>query len=332
VRVLIVGCGSIGQRHLANLRSLVPDVEIVAWHQRGLHAAALAARFGLRAVGSLAEGLAARPDFAIVSNPTALHVPVALEAARAGVPLFVEKPLSDRRDGVDELVRTVADKGLPSLTAFNLRFHPGLRQLRSLLTEGRIGRLLGLRAEVGQYLPDWHPDEDYRRGYSARVELGGGVVLDLIHELDYAVWLAGPVRDVMAMTGKLSDLEIETEDLAEIVLRFEGGAIGSVHLDYVQRLPIRGCRLLGSEGVLTWDYFADEVRLHDVGSGRWTTFRQDGFERNDMYRAELAHFLDCLAGRAQPVVDLAAGAAVLDLALAARRSAASGRAVAVGAV
>jgi predicted dehydrogenase len=326
LRVLIIGCGSIGQRHLRNLRALRPDAEILAFRQRNRHAAALKAEFGLGTVGSLAAGLAARPDFAIIANPTAQHLPVALEAARAGVPLLIEKPLSHDWTGVDELRRIVAERRLPSLVAFNLRFHPGLRRLKALLDEGKIGRLLSFRVEVGQYLPDWHPKEDYRDGYSARRDQGGGAILDLTHELDYAAWLAGPPSSVMAMADRVSDLDIDTEDLAEIVLRC-GRAIGSVHLDYLARSPARGCRLVGSEGTLTWDYFGGEVALFEAATGQWSRERQGDFDRNDMYRAELEHFLECLAGRATPIVDVSAGAASLALALAARRSAETGQTI-----
>lgn len=317
---MIVGCGSIGQRHLANLRSLAP-VEVVAWRQRGRDAASLRERFGLEVADTLAGALARRPDFAIVANPTALHVPVALDIARAGVSLFIEKPLSDRLDGVEALIRTVEEKGLVALVGFNLRFHAGLRLVKELLEAGRIGRVLSLRAEVGQYLPDWHPHEDYRESYSARRELGGGVILDLVHELDYARWLLGPVTEVLALAGRVSDLQIETEDVAEIVLRFETGALGSVHLDYLQRSPVRGCRLVGSEGTLAWDYLANEVRLFESRSGEWTCLSQAPRDRNDMYLAEMAHFLECVAGREKPAVTLEDGAAALELALAARRSA-----------
>lgn len=320
MRALIAGCGSIGRRHLSNLRALCP-AEIVAWRTTGRDAAALRAEFDLREEASLEAALSRRPDFAIVANPTSRHVPVALEIARAGVPLLIEKPLSDTREGVDELIGVVEGRHLLAMVGFNLRFHPGLRLLKARLEEGRIGRPLALEAEVGQYLPDWHPGEDYRRGGSARRDLGGGVVLDLIHEIDYALWLMGPATEVRGLTAHVSDLEIETEDLAEILLRFEGGALGRVHMDYLQRAPTRRCRVIGAEGTLEWDYFDGEVRLFEARTGEWTRTKQEPFERNDMYRAEMAHFLECLAGRARPAVGLREAAASLEVALAAREGA-----------
>jgi predicted dehydrogenase len=320
MRVLIVGCGSIGRRHLANLLSLAP-AEVLAYRVRGNDAEELGRRFGVRAVASLGEGLSLDPDFVLVANPTALHMEVALEAARAGRSLFIEKPLSHSREGADELRRLVREKGLVCLVGYQMRFHPGLRLVRRLLGEGRIGRPLWIRAEVGQYLPDWHPDEDYRQGFSARRALGGGVTLDLSHELDYVRWLLGPVAQVTALGGRIGDLEIDTEDIAEVLLRFESGALGSVHLDYLARCPVRGCRLVGTDGTLEWDYFGNQVRLFEAGSGAWIRHPQEGFERNRMYIDEMAHFLRCLRGEEPPEVDLDQAVEVLELGLGVRRAA-----------
>jgi predicted dehydrogenase len=204
---------------------------------------------------------------------------------------------------------------------YNLRYQPGLQLVKSFLDKGRIGRVVSLRVQVGQYLPDWHPWEDYRKGYSARRDLGGGVITDLIHEIDYVRWLGGNVRRVACFADHVSRLEINTEDVAEILLDFESGAIGSVHVDYVQRVLTRGCQIIGDEGTIIWDDSASEVQLFEAKDSEWQTFRQEGFERNDMYVAEMKHFLDCLEGRDTPVVNVEEGAEVLRIALAAREDA-----------
>ena len=180
---------------------------------------------------------------------------------------------------------------------------------------------------MGQYLPDWHPQEDYRQGYSAHYDLGGGVILDLIHELDYVRWLVGEVRQVACFAGHVSTMEFETEDVAEILLQFESGAIGNVHMDYVQRVPSRTCRIIGEEGTIIWDYYAKEVRLFETRQPGWQVFQQEGFERNDMFVDEMRHFLACLEGRETPVVDVEEGSEILRLALAARESVESGKPV-----
>ena len=150
-----------------------------------------------------------------------------------------------------ELARS---KNLVTLVGCNLRFHPGLVAVKRLLEQGVAGRIVAIRAEVGQYLPDWHPGEDYRQGYSARLDLGGGIILDAVHEIDYVRWLLGPVRSVACFAGKLSHLEVETEDTAALLFRFSNGTIGEVHLDYVQRAYSRTCHIIGDEGTIRWDY------------------------------------------------------------------------------
>ena len=329
MRVLIVGCGSIGRRHLRNLYQLC-DVEIIAYRRTLHESEELEREFNLRAFPDLAEALREKPQFALITNPTSLHVPIATEVARAGCHLFIEKPLSHSVDGIDELVRLVKERGLVSFVAFNFRFHPGLQLINSLIDEGRIGRVLSIDAQVGQYLPDWHPREDYRFAYSAQSKLGGGVILDLIHELDYVRWLVGEVSQLSCFASHVSDLEIETDDLAEILLCFDTGAIGRVHMDYLQRAASRTCRIIGEKGTLLWDYFANEVRLFDGGEADWQVFDDREFERNNMYVEEMRHFLACLEGRETPAVDIEEGARVLRLALAAHESSQTGKTCNVG--
>lgn len=321
VRVLIAGLGSIGRRHLRNLRRLgVVDVLLYRTRPDPLEDAP-----DLPVFTDLARALAARPDVVIVSNPTAHHLRVATPAAEAGCHLFIEKPLSHSWDGVEDLLATIRRRGRIALMGFDLRFDPGLRAIKDLLAEGRIGRVMAVQAQVGQYLPDWHPWEDYRRGVSARVETGGGVILDLIHELDYITWLLGPAASVACFADRISSLEIETEDTAAMLLRFESSAIGTVHLDYLQRAASRTCRIIGDEGLILWDHHAKQVRWYVAGRGVWEEFTYADHTRDDRYLDEARHLLDCLAGRAQPEADAVAGGRVLKLALAAKESARTGR-------
>lgn len=325
MKILVAGLGSIGQRHLRNLRSIAP-VEVVAYRVRGNALPSDLQGDWLTECSDLTTALSLRPVAALICNPPAAQLDVALAAGRAGCHLFIEKPISHTLDGVDELVSIARNQKLTTLVGFNLRFHPGLQLVKTLLDEDRIGRVVSIRAQVGQYLPDWHPQEDYRTGYSARRDLGGGVILDLIHELDYVRWLGGEVRQVTCSAGHVSSLEIKTEDVAEVLVRFESGAIGNVHLDYVQRSPSRNCQIIGEEGTLMWDNFENTVRLFESRQPGWQVFRQDGFERNNMYLDEMQHFLDCIEGRKMPVVDVEDGVKTLRLALAARESSEIGKA------
>ena len=319
-RVLVVGCGSIGQRHLANLRRLGVE-EIYAMDVREERRREVAEKFTVSVFESLEKAWTCDPHVVLVTVPTSLHVPVALEAAFRRCHLFIEKPLSNTHAEIGQLLGVARQNELVTLVACNLRFHPGLRRIKQLLTEGAIGTPIALRAEVGQYLPDWHPAEDYRRSYSAHRELGGGVILDAIHEMDCARWLLGEVSAAACMAGKLSQLEIDTEDTAAILLQFESGALGEVHLDYVQRAYSRTCQVIGEEGTLHWDYTAGLVRWFSARKKTWSVYTNpDGWQPNQMYLDEMSHFFRCLRGEEEPAVSVFEGARVLEIALAAKEA------------
>jgi predicted dehydrogenase len=320
-RLLIVGCGSIGRRHVTNLHALGVS-DILAFDLRADRREDVASKFGVSAVETLDAAWEREPHAVVVAAPTSLHVSLALKSASQRCHLFIEKPLSHDWRDVERLLETVKQNNLMTLVGCNMRFHPGLSMLKSLLVDGAIGNVIAARVEVGQYLPDWHPWEDYRQSYSARREMGGGVILDAIHEIDYIRWLLGEVAGATCLAGKLSQLEIDTEDMAAILLRFENGTVGEVHLDYIQRAYRRTCQIIGEDGTLHWDYTAGEVRWFSAQTKQWKVYANpDGWEANHMYLDEMKHFLRCVAGEEKPALDVFDAARVLQIALAAKESA-----------
>jgi predicted dehydrogenase len=325
--LLIVGVGSVGTRHLENLRRLGHD-DVVLY--RTGHRPRLTPVPEAPSENDLEGALARQPQAALICNPTALHVPVALAAARAGCHLFVEKPLSHSMEGVVELRREIERRGLTALVGFQFRFHPALRQVKAWLEDGAIGEVVSVRAHWGEYLPAWQPEADYRTSYSARRALGGGVVLTLCHPFDYLRWLVGEVVEVCAQTGQRSGLEIDVEDTANVLLRFAGGALGCVSLDYVSRPPSHGLELVGRRGLIRWQDVDGAAHLFEGQGGRQCSFfHPSGFGRNDMFVEEMRHFLACLAGRERPACSFEDGLRALQIALAAKQSADEGRAVAL---
>ncbi|MDP6719833.1 MAG: Gfo/Idh/MocA family oxidoreductase, partial [Pirellulaceae bacterium] len=212
-RFVVVGLGSIGKRHLANLRSLMPDAQITVWRQHGQETSlADLPDERVNVVYSLADALAAKPHAALICNPAPFHVATAKPLVDGGAHIFMEKPLSDDMAGVDQLLDAYAERGRVFFVAYPLRFDPALQAMRAAINAGEIGKPLSLSAEVGQYLPDWRPQQDYRKGVSARKDLGGGALLELSHELDYVRWLMGDVASVSSRLTKQSNLEIDVED------------------------------------------------------------------------------------------------------------------------
>jgi predicted dehydrogenase len=327
---LVIGCGSIGKRHIKNLQEL-GITNILAFDLRPERRSEVSSSFGIETVEGLDAAWERRPDVALITTPTSLHVPVALEAGLRHCHLFIEKPLSNDWAGVAQLLNVIRENGLITLVGCNMRFHPGLMTVKKLLDRQTVGRIIAARVEFGQYLPDWHPAEDYRQSYSARRHLGGGVILDAIHEIDYIRWMLGEVAGATCVAGKMSRLEIETEDTAAILLGFESGALGEIHLDYVQRTYRRTCQIIGEGGTIHWDFSAGQVRWHLPNTEEPKVFdNPEGWNRDQMYMDEMKHYLRCLAGEEKPVLDAFEAARVLQIALAAKESAREQRWIEVG--
>ncbi len=328
MKFLIAGYGSIGRRHLRNLLALgQKDVLLYRTHHSTLSDDELQ---DVVVETDLAAALAHQPDGVIIANPTALHLDVAIPAAQAGCHLLMEKPVSHSLERIHELESALESGGGQLLVGFQFRFHPGLQQVKRLLQDGSIGRPLSFRAQWSEYLPDWHPWEDYRRSYSARADLGGGVVFTLTHPIDYLCWLLGELESLWATTGQVSDLALDVEDVAEIGLQFASGVIGSVHLDYYQRPAIHRFEISGTAGLIQWNNADGSVRLYRASTDSWESFLLDsGFERNYLFMAEMQHFLAVMRGEVPPVCSLQDGKRVLEIALAVHRAARSGKRVMV---
>lgn len=309
-RVLFVGLGSVGQRHLRNLRRLLGDsVQVLAYRVRRerqtlndslqvLPGVDLEEQYGVEVCPDLEQAFAHKPDVVFITNPSSLHVPIAMRAARLGCHLFIEKPLSHTLSEVNELIALCEAQRLVTCVAYQLRYHPGFLRLRELLGAGVLGRVLSVRAEVGEYLPGFHPYEDYRRSYAAKRELGGGVTLSQIHEIDYLCALFGAPRRVFSMGGHVSSLEVDVDDLSLSLLEFARGDGGplfvELHQDFVQRPVQRSATVIGERGKLCWS-LSGRFLEHCDETGK-VLERQDysEFPRNNAFLDELAHFLDCV--------------------------------------
>jgi predicted dehydrogenase len=326
MKFLIAGLGSIGRRHLRHLERLGErDILLYRTHQSTLPDDELA---GYPVETDLGAALAHKPNAVIISNPTSLHLDVAIPAAEAGCNILLEKPVSDSLERLDELKSAAEATGAQILVGFQFRYHPGLEKTAEILKSGGLGRPLSFRAHWGEYLPDWHPWEDYRKSYSARKDLGGGVILTLTHSLDYLHWLLGEVAGLWAYSGKVSDLSLDVEDTAEIGLKFTNGALGSVHLNYTQRPARHQLEIVCSEGTICWDNDGKALKVYAAEEKQWQEFPlPSGFERDNLFGAQMAHFLKVAAGDAIPRCSLEDGILALKLALAAHQSAAEERMV-----
>lgn len=339
MKYLIAGLGSIGRRHMWNLVALgEKDIVLLRTRKATLPDDELT---GYPVETDLREALKKhKPDAVIVANPTSLHLDTAIPAAEAGCHILLEKPISYSTERLDQLEKVVKKSGSKVLVAFQFRFHPSLIKAKQLISDGEIGRVISAHVHFGEYLPAWHPWENYRVGYAARADMGGGVVLTQCHALDYLPWLVGKVKSVWGFTAKLSDLEVDVEDTAKIGLRFESGALGSLHLDFNQQPPEHYFTVIGTKGTVKWNLADGAARIYRASAeslaistglgikagGEWEAYPlENGWERNLMFLEQMKHFVAVVRGEVEPICTLDDGVRVMKLISAVHQSQNTGR-------
>lgn len=322
LKVLICGFGSIGKRHIRIIEELT-DVELIRYKSKKGRRLHHNKHDNITEVDSLEQGIKLKPDFALISNPTRYHVDTALKLSDAGIPFLLEKPVSNRIDDLVKLENALSRKKVTAMVGFQLRQHPGYSKTLELIKKGYIGRPYHASGYVGQYLPDWRPNTDYRSSYSAKKVLGGGVILDLCHEMDIIISILGQVKSVCCMADHISNLEIETEDFANIILNHENNAMSSIHLNYLERNYTWWTRITGETGSILWDYGNGWVKLYDMKGSveKWTI--PEEYTRDDLFRSQMKQWLSILEGKKEPAVDLKTGIEVARISIAALKSAES---------
>lgn len=319
MKILLIGCGSIGTRHLSILRELrVGEIIVCDLNEERLKE--VKENFDIReGFTNYREALKNRVDAVFICTPPSSHLPIARYVMGKGYPIFIEKPLSDKLEGVEEFVREVEKRNIIVAVGYMMRFHPAILKIKEILDKNIIGRVYSVSFYGGQYLPDWHPKSDYRKEYSAQRKLGGGIILDATHELDYSIWLFGKPREVFCHYEKISNLEIDTEDIFSLVAKTETGVIVEVHGDYLQRSYQRRCQILGERGSIVWDYNMRATMVYVAEEKKWEVFPVD-CDWNSVYRRELEHFLNCVRENKKPLANEKDGFLALKFAQAAKKS------------
>ena len=321
-RIALIGLGSIGRRHLRNIKMLRPSAEVTLVRSgKGRDWPEL--EQVERVVYSVQEAVDAGVQVAIIASPATLHVQQAIIFARAGVHLLIEKPLSHEVEGVEELLSVVKGSGVVGLTGYVLRYDPVAQAFKTFLKEGRLGKLLHVKIETGSYLPDWRPGQDYKQSVSASKELGGGVLLELSHELDYIRWFFGEIHSCISHLSNSQHLGIDVEECADIIFADSHGLPISVHLNFFQRHPMRRCVVTGGGGTATWDAIANQI-IWEPAEGE-ATIQQFDVKRDALFQAQLEHFMLCVECGTPPISTLEDGLEVLKLVEAVRRSNATGK-------
>ena len=317
MRLLIVGLGSTGQRHLRNLVVMGCDDIILCRTGRATVSCELLDKFPVS--HNIEDALTYGPIAAFVCTPTSAHLDAAGSLVRAGCHLFIEKPVSDQLTGWDDIVNKAKEKQLTTMVGFQFRFHPVLIAIRDLVGSGDLGRIVSVHAHWGEYMPDWHPWEDYRASYAAKKELGGGAALTLCHPVDYLRWMIGEISEMRAIVSQIHVLSTDVDEAAQFSVRFHNGAIGSIYVDFIRRPPSHTLTVICEGGTVVWDNSSGSALIMPAGKREYRIEPPCGFERNSLFRAEIKHFIDCVQTAQQTRVPLEEGVRALELILKAVR-------------
>jgi len=309
-KLAIVGLGSIGRRHLKLIKKIRPELDVILVRS-GRGGSWPEEKLATKTVKTISEAISEGIEAAIISSPTGVHLPQAVELVEAGVHLLIEKPLSYSLERIFDLEKVVLNKKLVVLVGYVLRYDPCAVRFKELLESDFIGDLLSVKIECGSYLPDWRPDQDYRKTVSAIPELGGGVLLELSHELDYMNWFFGKPSDVQAKLRNSKTLELDVEDQANMIFTGKNGIPISMHLDFCRRHTQRECVAQTTEGELTWNAVKKQVKWKPYNANE--VVDEFDFERDYIYQQQLEHFLECVENGIDLVVSLSNGIDVMQL-------------------
>jgi len=316
MKTLIVGYGSIGQKHAKNLKKMgvsVAGFDINSFKTK------LEESYVSYCAGLSQEDI----DAVLICTPPSTHIELALQALKSGKHVFIEKPLSNTYEGIDELMRIAKEKQLTVMVGYQMRYLAEIQYIKRILKEKQIGNIMSIQANCGHYLPYWRPNTDYTKCYTSRSDLGGGTLLDCSHEIDYLMHLFGDIKDVFCNAGILSDLKVDVEDTADILLHFKSGVFGNVHLDLTNQTYTRNCTIVGTEGTIFCDFKEHSVTIQKQNEEHKKVFSW----QTDVYFAEMKDFIFYINDKREPESNLQTAKATLDVALACKISAKVGKVI-----
>lgn len=287
---LIVGGGSIGKRHIKNLKAI--GYEHIWCLKRQLDEN-FEAETGAKVITNLDALQNIRIDAVFACNPTALHKEAVEMALQLNAAIFMEKPLTHAAQDLKEIEAILQKSTKPFFIGFMLRFHPLVMQLKSLLETHQLGKMYHARFEFGSFLPYWHPWEDHRISYASQKELGGGVINTITHELDLILHFFGKPDSVFCKASNFGKLDIEVEEMAEAIFEYPDKLV-TLHLDYLQKDYDRRIKFLFDEGWVSWNWHENQIVLKKHKEESTTVAKLQNFDVNQLYIDELKAFIQLI--------------------------------------
>ncbi|XPV75738.1 MAG: Gfo/Idh/MocA family protein [Desulfovibrio sp.] len=341
MKALFLGLGGVGQRHLRNLLQIQPDVELgairhgdrafeIGYDLQPDYDVDIMEKYNITRLSSMDEAIDWWPDYAVISSPTSKHMEQATALVKAGIPVFVEKPISHSLEGVAELIDIAEDMDVPVMIGYMFRFHPGVKRFMKLVKQQAAGPILSGHIQLHSFMPAWHSYEKHDEFYAGRKDLGGGAVLSEIHEIDLLAAMLGLPEQLLACGGSLSSLNMDVEDTASAILsyRHENKALPvTLNMCFVQRPPARIITFYCENGYIRWSGMDSIVELVDEANGKHEREDFSSFDRNEMFIAELRHFVQCIQNGKKPMSSLDETSVGHQLAMGIKHSMETGEAV-----
>lgn len=322
MKFFVIGCGSIGQRHIKNLKKLgVKDIEIFDSDKK--LALDIGRKFKVKTIKNLEFNSA---NCTLICTPPSSHTELAIKALKNNSHVFIEKPLSNNLENIKKISKIANENSLQVFVGYMFRFDKGLQAIKKLLKSKKIGKVISYDAYEGWYLPNWRPWQDYRKSYTGSEKLGGGIILDSSHELNYLQWLAGNVSEVFCYDKKIPSLGVKSEGLAEILLKFKSKTIGHIHLDFINPNYSRRCEIIGDEGSIKWDFDKKTFQIK-MNNQKKSIVKKYGNDTNEMYVEELKHVIDCINKQSKNLINLESAKNTLMISLNIKKSAKLGKVI-----
>ncbi len=320
MKIVIAGTGSIGYRHIQNIRRIIPAAQFV-FIRKDKRVDNLSEKVSAVVVSDTREAMVLNPDCAVIATPSAFHTQLILEFIQYGLPLYIEKPVVIKQSDVDAIRGCIKKYHYTSATLVgcNLRYLKSLRIIKSIIQSGQVGRIARVSLQAGQWLPDWRPTQDYRVSYSSDSVRGGGVIWDLIHELDSARFLLGDFDQVKALSSNFEPLEINSEAVAVIILgKSEGGPLLTIGLDYVSRVPVRKYEIYAEKATLIWDLSGKTLVKQTVNGLDMLSDNPEDFDVSETYIDAMKEFFNAIENGINTSQDIEEGLKSVELALLAK--------------
>ncbi|MEK9657127.1 MAG: Gfo/Idh/MocA family oxidoreductase [bacterium] len=306
-KIGIIGLGSIGKRHFDVISQYFPYIEVVIVSSKKKIEYTTK---NVILVRTIEEAITLDIQAAIIASPASFHIDQAIQLAKEGIHLLIEKPLACADSTQIKALKKIAyDSKLVLLVGYTLRYDPNLMKLKQLIDSKVYGDILSVHIECGSYLPDWRPDQDYTNTVSAKKELGGGVLLELSHELHYAKWIFDLTEIISAITRNSNTLNINVEDHAVILAQSKEGYPIQINIDFCRKESKRLCRVVTINGELHCNLLKKEITFEE--NNKVVTIKANNYERNDIFLKQFKHFIKCVEGVEIPKVTIDDGINIL---------------------